>query len=112
MTKASELSTGYGPSQVRGDNLLNDFVQEGAASFAALGRARGDRVARTDERATMIDAGSPLAFSNRAILEQPIGETGVVEQNIRPFYDTGSESPFLLDSAWPTPDLEPLGFTL
>jgi hypothetical protein len=112
MTEASELSTGYGPSHARGDNLLNDFVQEGAASFAAFGRARGDRLARADERATMIDAGSPLPFSNRAILEQPIGETGVVEDDIRRFYDTGSESPFLLDSAWPTPNLEPLGFTL
>ena len=33
----TRLETGYGPTRPRGDNLLNDFVQESAASYAAFG---------------------------------------------------------------------------
>lgn len=111
MTETPELETGYGPSSPRGDNLLNDFVQDNAASFAAFGAARGDRIGRVERIVTLIDAGSPLPFSNRAILERPIDDIRSVLDHIRPFYDTGPTVPFLLDSAWPTPDLEPIGFT-
>jgi hypothetical protein len=110
MTETSALPNGYGPANPAGDNLLNDFVQESAASYAGFGRARGDRVERIAGVATLVDAGSPLPFSNRAILEQPIGDVRAVLDHIRPFYDSGSPTPFLLDSAWPTPDLEPIGF--
>ena len=111
MTETPELETGYGPSSPRGDNLLNDFVQDNAASFAAFGAARGDRIGRVENVVTLIDAGSPLPFSNRAVLERPIDDIRTVLDHIRPFYDTGPTVPFLLDSAWPTPDLEPIGFT-
>jgi len=108
----SDLEKGYGPATPRGDNLLNDFVQECAESFRAFGEARGDRVARVERVASLIDAGSPLPFSNRAVLERPIDDTRAVLEHIRPFYDAGPPTPFLLDSAWPTPDLAPIGFTL
>jgi len=110
MTGAAELETGYGPSTPVGDNLLNDFVQETAVSFAAFGAARGDRLERVADVVTMVDAGSPLPFSNRAVLERPIDDIRTVLEHIRPFYDRGSATPFLLDSAWPTPDLSPIGF--
>jgi GNAT superfamily N-acetyltransferase len=110
MTGSSELEKGYGPSSPRGDNLLNDFVQESAESYVAFGVARGDRVGRVENVASLIDAGSPLPFSNRAVLEQPIDDARTVLDHIRPFYDAGSATPFLLDSAWPTPDLGPIGF--
>jgi hypothetical protein len=110
MTESSALRSGYGPSNPAGDNLLNDFVQETAASYADFGIARGDRVERVNGVATLVDAGSPLPFSNRAILEQPVDDVGAVLEHIRPFYDAGPATPFLLDSAWPTPDLEPIGF--
>jgi hypothetical protein len=108
----SELEKGYGPGSLRGDNLLNDFVQECAESFRAFGAARGDRVERVDGVASLIDAGSPLPFSNRAVLEAPIDDTRAVLDHVRPFYDAGPATPFLLDSAWPTPDLSPIGFVL
>jgi len=112
MAASEDLATGYGPTSPPGDNLLNDFVQENAASFAGFGRARGDRVARIDDVATLVDAGSPLPFSNRAVLERPVGDVRAVLDHVRPFYDGASEVPFLLDSAWPTPDLGPVGFQL
>src|SRR5262245_35057296 len=112
MAASEELETGYGPASPSGDNLLNDFVQENAASFAAFGRARGDRVARIEDVATLVDAGSPLPFSNRAVLERPIDDIRAVLDHVRPFYDGGSDAPFLLDRAWPTPDLSPVGFQL
>jgi len=112
MAGAEGLTTGYGPGIPAADNFLNDFVQENAASFAGLGRARGDRVARVDDVGTLVDAGSPVPFSNRAVLERPIDDVGFVVDHVRPFYDGESDAPFLLDSAWPTPDLRDVGFQL
>jgi GNAT superfamily N-acetyltransferase len=111
MTGTPELETGYGRSSPGGDNRLNDFVQESAASYAAFGTARGDRTARVESVVTMVDAGSPLPFINRAVLERPIDDARTIHDHIRPFYDAGPDTPFLLDSAWPTPDLGSLGFT-
>jgi GNAT superfamily N-acetyltransferase len=112
VTDTSEtLETGYGPHVPPGDNVCNDFVQESAASFAAFATARGDRVARVDGVVTMTDAGSPLPFFNRAILEAPAGDVDELLREIRRFYGMRS-TPFLLDSAWPLGDLRPHGFAL
>ena len=111
MTGTSELQTGYGTASPGGDNLLNDFVQESAASYAAFGAARGDRLGRVDGVVPRVDAGSPLPFINRAVLERPIDDARTILDHIRPFYDAGPAMPFLLDCAWPTPDLSPIGFT-
>jgi GNAT superfamily N-acetyltransferase len=111
MTGPPELETGYGRASPGGDNLLNDFVQESAASYAAFGAARGDRLERVEGVVTMVDAGSPLPFINRAVLERPIDDVGTVLDHIRPFYEAGPATPFLLDCAWPTPDLSSIGFT-
>jgi hypothetical protein len=50
MAASDANATAYGASSPAGDNLLNDFVQENATSFAAFGKARGDRVALVAER--------------------------------------------------------------
>jgi GNAT superfamily N-acetyltransferase len=112
MAASDGTPTAYGAANPGGDNLLNDFVQENATSFAAFGNARGDRVARVENVATLVDAGSRLPFSNRAVLERPVDDIRSVLDHIRPFYDSGSDTAFLLDSAWPTPDLRPVGFEL
>jgi len=112
MAEESALETGYGSTSPGGDNLLNDFVQESADSYRSFGTARGDRMDRVDGVVTLIDAGSPLPFINRAVVERPIADTRAVLDHVRPFYDQGPPTPFLLDSAWPTPDLEPIGFVL
>jgi hypothetical protein len=110
MVTRSTLEDGYGSATPPGDNVLNDFVQESAASYAAFASARGDRQTRVPGVATMVDAGSPLPFVNRAVLERPLRDVDAVTEHVRPFYDAGPSTPFLLDSAWPTPDLGPAGF--
>jgi GNAT superfamily N-acetyltransferase len=111
MTETPDLENGYGAATRAGDNLLNDFVQESAAAYAGFGVARGDRVERVANVVTLIDASPSLPFTNRAILERPIDDDRAVLDRIKSFYDDGPATPFLLDSAWPTPDLGPLGFT-
>jgi hypothetical protein len=105
------IESGYGPAAPPGDNLCNDFQQESASSFATLARARGDRVERIEGELTMSDGSSPLPFINRAVLEQPIVDAEQTVRQLRAFYG-GGDGPFLLDSAWPTPDLRAHGFTL
>ena len=99
----TRLETGYGPATPPGDNLCNDFVQETAASFAALARARGDRVERLDGIVTMTDAAMPLPFWNRAVLEQPVGDVDAAvirrtvasssSASVLPFSPTGTARP-------------------
>jgi GNAT superfamily N-acetyltransferase len=112
MTEVPRLESGYGPACAPGDSMVNDFVQESAESYAAFGRARGDRVERIRGVATMVDAGSPLPFINRVVLEDPVGDTASLVDRVAAFYDAGPPTPFLLDSTWPTPDLGAAGFTL
>ena len=113
MTDHNEhLETGYGPASPPGDNLCNDFVQETAASFARLAEGRGDRVQRIPGVITMTDASLPLPFWNRAVLEQPVVDVGSLLDRLGAFYGSSGAPPFLLDSAWPLPDLRPHGFTL
>jgi hypothetical protein len=111
MGTGEPLESGYGPAASAGDNLCNDFVQETAASFAALADARGDRVRRIAGVVTMTDAALPLPFWNRAVLEQPVTDSEALLNHLRDFYGSG-DTLFLLDSAWPTPDLRTYGFTL
>ncbi len=114
MTEETPLETGYGPAAPPGDNVVNDFQQETAQSFADLGRARGDRVQRIEGLLTMADANTPLPFANRALLEQPINDANaeMTVKQLRAFYEADGEGPYLFDSAWPTPDLRPHGFSL
>jgi ribosomal protein S18 acetylase RimI-like enzyme len=95
------LETGYGPTAPPNDNLCNDFVQGSAASFAAFATARGDRCDRVDGVVTMTDAGLPVPFFNRAILEQPVGDLERLLGKVRSFYGRNGTTPFLFDSAWP-----------
>jgi hypothetical protein len=106
-----QLESGYGPSTPAGDNITNDFQQESGRSYYDLALARGDRVTRLSGVVTMSDTGLPSPFWNRATLEQPITDAEQIVPLLRDFF--GSEGPpFLLDSAWPTPDLRAHGFAL
>jgi hypothetical protein len=111
MSDDDPLETGYGPTTLAGDNLTNDFQQETARSYLNLAIARGDRTTRMPDVVTMTDAGMPLPFWNRAVLEQPIAAVDQIVPTLREFF--GREGlPFLFDSAWPTPDLRAHGFAL
>jgi len=107
------LETGYGPAVSPGDNVLNDFVRGTATSFAAFGRARGDRVQGIDGVATLWDAGSPLPFFNRATIETPVSDLDTLLDTLHAFYgENPGGGPFLLDTAWPVADLSGRGYTL
>ena len=91
---------------------MNDAQQETAGLLRGTGLGpRRSGHALIDGVLTMTDANLPLPFWNRAVLEAPMTETGTTLATLREFYDGGA-GPFLLDSAWPTPDLRPHGFTL
>jgi hypothetical protein len=111
MAEEETLETGYGRRTPGGDNLTNDFQQETARSYLELAIARGDRTTRNTHAVTMTDAGLPLPFWNRAVLEQPITAADQIVPAVRDFFGTNGP-PFLLDSAWPTPDLRAHGFAL
>jgi hypothetical protein len=111
MSEEATLESGYGPNTPAGDNLTNDFQQETARSYLDLAIARGDRTARVTGVVTMSDAAMPLPFWNRAALEQPIATADQIVPTLRDFYGRDGP-PFLLDSAWPTPDLRAHGFVL
>lgn len=108
MASETDLETGYGPATHAGDNLLNDFVRGTARSFAAFAEAAGSRTA-TPAGLTLTDARSPLPFSNRATVERPVNDAPALVEHLRSFYEAPG-GPYLVDSAWPTPDLSSFGF--
>lgn len=113
MESAAELEDGYGPGTPRGDNLLNDFAQGEGDAYAEIARARGDRVVE-DERfdLMMTDGGSPTPFGNIVVPRRPLlsDKWPAAAGTMHAFYAEQSGGPFLVMSAWPTPDLRALGF--
>jgi Acetyltransferase (GNAT) domain len=108
----ASLESGYGPATPSGDNLVNDFQQETAASYLELARARGDRLDDSGASLALTDASTPLPFWNRAVLREPITEAEPTATTIRSFYGARGEGPYLFDSAWPTPDFRAYGCIL
>jgi ribosomal protein S18 acetylase RimI-like enzyme len=60
------------------------------------------------------DAGSACAYLNSATLQRPITDqqTADLVQRLEAFYAGGTGGPWLLWSAWPTPDLQAHGMSL
>ena len=113
METDEELETGYGPSTPAGDNLCNDYTRGLIDSYSALAESRGDRVLRDGELAlTLTDRGSPALFGNIAVAGRPLDDAAWREAAalMHSFYRARPGGPFLLFSAWPTPDLVPLDF--
>jgi hypothetical protein len=102
-----ELETGYGAAAPAGDNLVNDFQRETAASYLELARARADRIDTSNPTLSLTDAVSQLPFWNRAVLLEPIVEAEPTATMLRAFYGGRDAGPYLFDSAWPTPDFRP-----
>ena len=115
METEEHLETGYGVAAPRGDNLHNDFAQGEAEAFCGLAAARGDRVGEFEEFSlTLTDSGSPTPFGNVAVLRRPLRESewaGAVRV-MHHFYAQHDGGPYIVFSAWPTPDLHSMGFAL
>lgn len=109
------LETGYGPATPPGDNICNDFAQGLATAYTALAVARGDRVSEDPQLAlALTDSGSPSLFANSAVTRRPLsdGEWTEAAAWMHRFYGERPGGPWLLFSAWPTPDLRPHDFGL
>ena len=111
-----ELENGTRPTTPDGDNLQLDFTRLDAAAFADLARAVGGRVEHDDPLGlTMTDTASPCPFGNVAHLCRPLvaGEGPNLARALAGFYGQASGAgPYLVFSAWPTPDLTGEGLML
>jgi GNAT superfamily N-acetyltransferase len=103
------LTTGWEPDLAPGDTLVRRAVLVHASWPVAVARAAG-RPWRTGERWAGGWIGDRGPLTNPVILRQPLGD---VAQTVR---DIGAllppHVPYLLLSAWPTPDLRPHGLAL
>jgi len=111
MESDEELETGYGVAAPAGDNLCNDYAQGLADGFMALADARRDRVERGPDVA-MNDGGSPSLFGNVVVVRRPVpdDEWTALAARVHDFYAGHDGGPFIVFSAWPTPDLTARGF--
>jgi hypothetical protein len=110
-----ELETGYGATSPHGDNLHNDFAQGEANAFGSLAAARGDRVGEFEEFGLVLtDSGSMSPFGNVAALRRPLrdSEWPGAARVMHHFYAQHPGGPFIVFSAWPTPNLRDTGFGL
>jgi hypothetical protein len=105
------LETGYGSATPAGDNLCNDYAQGLAAAFTELAAARGDRIVDDADAATT-DGSSPSLFGNVTVVRRPLAgdEWTALAARLHAFYGGHEGGPFMVFSAWPTPDLTALGF--
>jgi GNAT superfamily N-acetyltransferase len=107
------LETGLRPTTPDGDNLLLGFVRGSVASWRALGDATGGPSLETDAVAAA-DGGSPADLLNWAVLTRPLDAASAREvvETLRTFFAARPGGPYLVVSAWPTPDLSGLGLHL
>ncbi|MGH9279244.1 MAG: GNAT family N-acetyltransferase [Acidimicrobiales bacterium] len=107
------LETGYGPGTPPGDNLCNDYAQNLAVAYRSLAQARGDRLeVHNDLSLMLVDRGSPSEFGNIAVARRPLGdrEWQDAAERLHVFYSGQDGGPFLVFSAWTTPDLTGVDF--
>jgi GNAT superfamily N-acetyltransferase len=107
METDEELETGYGGAAPAGDNLCNDYAQGLADGFMALAAARGDRVEIGGPDLAMNDSGSPSLFGNVVVVRRPVADRDwpALARRIHDFYAGHDGGPYIVFSAWPTPDL-------
>jgi hypothetical protein len=110
------LRAGWEPDTPVGDSLLRRFLVNWTASIEAHGTPLGGRVLRRDDLAA-VDLGRPSFGANVATLLAPLSPAGVdgVMAALDDFYEFArgdASGTAYLFSPWPTPDLQPHGWTL
>jgi len=111
MTEEVPLTTGWEPHVPVGDTVLRQFVFAYADRAAATARAAGGTATRTD-LAAYADARSAFLFDNAVVLLQPPTEAGLDAVLAGTGEVFPPDRPWVLLSAWPTPDLRSLGLSL
>ena len=105
------LTHGWEPDLAGDDSFLRQFVLANADRSKFMATSAGGRSARWDDLA-VADPASAVLFDNAAILLQPPPYASVTDAVQRALDFFPPERPFVLLSAWPTPDLGPLGLEL
>lgn len=110
-TTTPGLCTGWEPETPADDTLLRRFVLGYAERIERLAEASGGFVQRAPD-AVMAASGSPWPFDNGVVLLRPLAPGGLDELvwRARTFFAT--RRPWILWSAWPTPDLSRSGLRL
>jgi GNAT superfamily N-acetyltransferase len=112
METDEQLETGYGWATLSGDNLCNDYAQALAVGFGELAAARGERTVLDDATVAMTDGSSPSPFGNVVVLRRPVPDDDwpALAARVHDFFAGRGGGPYLVFSAWSTPDLATLGF--
>lgn len=105
------LTHGWEPDLPADDSLLRRFVLANADRNAFTAERVGGRAGRWDDLAAA-DPASPVLFDNAAVLLQPPAYTSTTDAARRALDFYPPDRHFVLLSAWPTPDLRPLGLEL
>jgi GNAT superfamily N-acetyltransferase len=111
MADETPLITGWEPQLPVEDSVLRQFVFSYADRAAATAHAAGGAQSRTD-LAVYADARSAFFFDNAIVLLQPPTDARLDAVLGRAAEVFPPERPWVLLSAWPTPDLRPRGLAL
>ena len=110
---AEHLPDAWDPALPVDDNLVKAYVWGYADLMEATARALGWPTVRTD-RFVAVDAGTGFPFQNCAVPLQPFGDAEAPDliAEVAAFYAPRDGGPFLLWCGFPTPRLDPHGWTL
>ncbi len=106
------LDPGFDPQTPHGDNLVNDFCRAEVAAWESWANACGGRHGRDDALGlAWTDTGCPSLFGNPVHWSRPLDATqaGAAVAATRAALAGTTGGPFLLYSAFPTPDLQRFG---
>src|SRR5882724_3611287 len=104
-TSTTRLCSGWEPETPVGDTLLRRFVVGYGERIERLARAGGGHVERRPD-AVLAASRSPWPFDNAVILlRPPASESALAELRCRAWSFFPAGRPWILWSAWPTPDL-------
>src|SRR4051812_6421540 len=105
-TATPALRSGWEPGCPVDDTITQGAVSNLAEHVSHLASAMGGRTHRDDKWA-LGDQGLPAPFVNLAVARQPVTSAADVFM-LTEFFS----GPFMIMSAWPTPDLSGDGYTL
>lgn len=111
--EGEHLEDGHSPTTPPGDNLQLDFARGETLAYGALVAANGGRLHHDETLGLhLTDLGLPTPFANTAHLTRPLPDAAApaLVDTLRAFYASRDGGPFLLMSAWRTPDLRDFGF--
>lgn len=107
------LEDGWQRSTRPDDSVIRSYVLGFAGMLSDLGRVTGAR-RYEDEDVVALDTGSEFFRANGAVLRKPLRESALRAAlgRVHEFFRGTTGGPWIVLSAWPTPDLRDDGFSL